>query len=398
MGRVLLRARDAGGVQRRTVFFKPGTVSSVFSLVQVLQVRNAVIFRKSLREQAFMPAVEVGLHDRIEPTTLLKGLRLAGNTPLLASAGVAFRPPSHLPDAEQLAVKQLGTAPIVPMRRGIGFISLGRKLSDQEFEPDEIEFLAAAADTTASAIYNLALRKQAQEYQEAREIQEKLLPKQIPQAPGLEISGSWRPARIVGGDYFDVFKLSESKLGLCIGDVSGKAMPAALLMCNLQAVVKALATESTSPSELVAKANRVMWVNTTEDKFITLFYAVVDAEARTLQFTNAGHNAPVLTHQDGTQVRLEEGGLIVGAFQEAAYAQGQIDLRSGDRLVMFTDGVTEAVNGEEEEFGEKRLVAASLRGRQLSAEALHRFLLDLVTEFCGGEFEDDATILVVAVS
>ena len=370
-------------------------------LVQVLQVRNAVIFRKSLREQAFMPAVEVGLHDRIEPTTLLRGLRLAGNTPLLASAGVAFRPPSHLPDAEQLAVKQLGTAPIVPMRRGeepIGFISLGRKLSDQEFEPDEIEFLAAAADTTASAIYNLALRKQAQEYQEAREIQEKLLPKQIPQAPGLEISGSWRPARIVGGDYFDVFKLSESKLGLCIGDVSGKAMPAALLMCNLQAVVKALATESTSPSELVAKANRVMWVNTTEDKFITLFYAVVDAEARTLQFTNAGHNAPVLTHQDGTQVRLEEGGLIVGAFQEAAYAQGQIDLRSGDRLVMFTDGVTEAVNGEEEEFGENRLVAASLRGRQLSAEALHRFLLDLVTEFCGGEFEDDATILVVAVS
>src|SRR5437660_8064126 len=104
MGRVLLRARDAGGVQRRTVFFKPGTVSSVFSLVQVLQVRNAVIFRKSLREQAFMPAVEVGLHDRIEPTTLLKGLRLAGNTALLASAGVAFRPPSHLPDAEQLAV------------------------------------------------------------------------------------------------------------------------------------------------------------------------------------------------------------------------------------------------------------------------------------------------------
>ena len=370
-------------------------------LVQVLQVRNAVIFRKSLREQTFVPAVEVGLHDRIEPTTLLKGLRFASNTPLLASAGVAFRPPSHLPDAEQLAVRQLGTALIVPMRRGeeaIGFISLGRKLSDQEFEPDEMEFLAAAADTTASAIYNLGLRKQAQEYQEAREIQERLLPKQIPQAPGLEISGSWRPARVVGGDYFDVFKLSDSKLGLCIGDVSGKGMPAALLMCNLQAVVKALATESTSPSELVSKANRVMWVNTTEDKFITLFYAVVDVEARTLQFTNAGHNAPALTHQDGTQVRLEEGGLILGAFQEAAYGQGQVDLRRGDRLVMFTDGVTEAVNGEEEEFGEKRLVAASLRGRQLSAEALHRFLLDLVTEFCAGEFEDDATVLVVAVS
>src|SRR5207302_11485191 len=100
MGRVLLRARDAGGVQRRTVFFKPGTVSSVFSLVQVLQVRNAVIFRKSMRAQDFMPAVGVGLHDRIEPTPLLKGLRLARNPRLLASAGVAFRAPSNLPDAQ----------------------------------------------------------------------------------------------------------------------------------------------------------------------------------------------------------------------------------------------------------------------------------------------------------
>src|SRR5207244_12603711 len=129
----------------------------------------------------------------------------------------------------------------------------------QEFEPDEIEFLAAAADTTASAIYNLALRKQAQEYQEAREIQEKLLPKQIPQAPGLEISGSWRPARIVGGDYFDVFKLSESKLGLCIGDVSGKAMPAALLICTLQAVVKALATERSEERRVGREGGVEQW-------------------------------------------------------------------------------------------------------------------------------------------
>src|SRR5262249_44686160 len=161
-------------------------------VVQVLKVRHAVIFCKSLREQTFTAAVEVGLHDRIEPTALLKGLRFDRNTPLLASARVAFRPPASLPQSEQLAVMQLGTALVVPMRRGretIGFMSLGRKLSDQEFEPDEIEFLAGAADQTASAIYDLGLRKQAQEYEEGREIQERLLPKQIPQAPGLEISG-----------------------------------------------------------------------------------------------------------------------------------------------------------------------------------------------------------------
>jgi serine phosphatase RsbU (regulator of sigma subunit) len=371
------------------------------NVVQVLKVRNAVIFRKSLREQTFMAAVEVGLHDRIEPTVLLKGLRFASNTSLLASAGIAFQPPGRLSEAEQVAVKQLGTALLVPMRHGgekIGFMSLGRKLSDQEFEHDEIEFLAGVADQTASAIYNLGLRKQAQEYEEARQIQEKLLPKQIPQAPGLDISGSWRPARVVGGDYFDVFRLSDSKLGLCIGDVSGKGMPAALLMSNLQAVVKALATDDITPNELMGKVNRVMWRNTTEDKFITLFYACFDAKERTLQFTNAGHNGPILTHEDGTQARLEEGGLIVGALQESAYEQRQIALQPGDRLVMFTDGVTEAVNGEGEEFGDHRLVEACLRSRQLSAEALRHSLFDIVTQFCGGEFDDDATVLVVALS
>jgi serine phosphatase RsbU (regulator of sigma subunit) len=370
-------------------------------LVQALKVRNAVIFRKSLREQSFEAAVEVGLHDRIEQAQLLKGLRFARNTPLLAFTAVAFPPPAGLPDSERLAVAQLGTALIVPVRRGeetIGFISLGRKLSDQEFEADEIEFLAAVADQTAAAIYNLRLRKQAQEYEEAREIQQGLMPKEFPQIPGLEISGSWRPARVVGGDYFDVFALSGSRVGLCIADVSGKGMPAALLMSNLQAVFRALASDGISPKELTEKANRVMWRNTTEAKFITFFYARLDAGARILQYTNAGHNAPILTRTDGTQARLEEGGVILGAFQEVAYGQGEIELRPGDRLVMFTDGVSEAVNGEGEEFGEERIVEASLRHRQLSAEVLHHTLLNLVTEFCGDEFEDDATVLVVAVS
>jgi serine phosphatase RsbU (regulator of sigma subunit) len=392
----------------RTLHTETGEITNLDALlnvvaetvVRVLKVRNAVIFRKSLREQTFMAAVEVGLHDRIEPTVLLKDLRFASSTRLLASAGIAFEPPGRLPDAEQVAVKELGTALIVPMRRGeenIGFMSLGRKLSDQEFEPDEIEFLAGVADQTASAIYNLELHKQAREYEEAREIQERLLPKQIQQVPGLEISGSWRPARVVGGDYFDVFKLSASRLGLCIGDVSGKGMPAALLMSNLQAVVKALATDDILPKDFMGKVNRVMWRNTTEAKFITLFYALFDANEKTLSFTNAGHNAPVLIRQDGTQMRLEEGGLIVGAVQESEYGQEQIDLRPGDRLVMFTDGVTEAVNGEEEEFGESRLVEACVHERRLSAEALRLFLFDTVTEFCGGEFDDDATVLVLAV-
>ena len=242
------------------------------------------------------------------------------------------------------------------------------------------------------------LRQQEQEYEEAREIQQALMPKGIPQVRGLEISASWRSARIVGGDYFDVFKFGAGLLGLCVADVSGKGMPAALLMSNLQAVVKALAAENRSPQELVEKVNRVMSCNTTEGKFITLFYGLLDVDRKTLHYANAGHNPPVLTREDGAQVRLEQGGLIVGAFQESVYDQGEIGLRPGDRLVMFTDGLSEAVDGTGEEFGEERLAEAARRNRQLSAEALRRCLLDRVSDFCGGEFGDDATVLVVAVS
>jgi len=245
---------------------------------------------------------------------------------------------------------------------------------------------------------NLHSRKQTQEYEEAREVQQGLMPKQIPQIPGVEIAGSWRPARIVGGDYFDVFKFSEGRVGLCIADVSGKGMPAALLMSNLQAVVKALASENTSPKELVEKVNRVMCSNTTEAKFITLFYGLLDVDGKTLRYVNAGHNPPILTRKDGTQVRLVEGGLILGIFQEHSYEEGEIELRPGDRLVMFTDGVSEAVDGEGVEFGEERMAELSRGARQLSAEALRLRLLERVSEFCAGGFEDDATLLVVAVS
>ena len=244
---------------------------------------------------------------------------------------------------------------------------------------------------------NLHPRKQVQEYEEAREIQQGLMPKQIPQIPGVEISGSWRPARIVGGDYFDVFSFSERRVGLCIADVSGKGMPAALLMSNLQAVVKALASENTFPKELVEKVNRVMCRNTTEAKFITLFYGLLEVDGKTLRYVNAGHNAPIVTRKDGAQVRLEKGGLILGIFEEHSYEEGEIELRP-DRLVMFTDGFSEAVDAEGVEFGEARMAELSRGARQLSAEALRRWLLERVTEFCAGGFEDHATLLVVAVS
>ena len=237
--------------------------------------------------------------------------------------------------------------------------------------------------------------EQERELVEARSIQRRLLPDEIPQIDGCSLSAAWRPARSVSGDYYDVLKFGDSKAALCIADVSGKGMPAALLMSNVQAAVHAFASETISPSELCAKVNRVISTSIGEDKFITFFYCVVDAEQKKLVYTNAGHNPALLVRQDGSLLRLEGGGAVLGPFPNWSYKHDQIDLRAGDRLLMCTDGVTELRSPSAEEFGEERLIELLTRGRELDAKALRDRIVQALVGFSGGEFQDDATLLVL---
>jgi sigma-B regulation protein RsbU (phosphoserine phosphatase) len=237
--------------------------------------------------------------------------------------------------------------------------------------------------------------EQERELVEARSIQRRLLPKEIPQIEGCRIAGAWRPARTVSGDYFDVLKFNDSKAALCIADVSGKGMPAALLMSNVQAAVHAFASETVSPSELCAKVNRVVSSSTGEDKFITFFYAVVDAEQKTLTYTNAGHNAGMVLRRDGSLERLEPADAVLGPFRSWHYTESKIELGAGDRLLLFTDGVTELRNSSADEFGEDRLIELLIANRKLNAEALRDRIVQAVMDFSGGEFQDDATLLVL---
>jgi sigma-B regulation protein RsbU (phosphoserine phosphatase) len=240
-------------------------------------------------------------------------------------------------------------------------------------------------------------QEQEREIAEARAIQEKLLPREIPQMPGYEIASAWQSARLVGGDYFDILPLDEKILGMCIADVAGKGMPAALLMSNLQAAVRGLSSLSLAPNLLCSRLNSIVYRNTDSDRFITFFYAQLEGPLRRLTYVNAGHNAPFVVRSDGSHERLREGGPVLGVFATRDFEMGSAQLSPGDRVILFTDGVTEACGVEGEEFGEARLLHLLEDHRALSADELQAKILDAVGEFSGGRWQDDATLLVLAV-
>jgi phosphoserine phosphatase RsbU/P len=242
------------------------------------------------------------------------------------------------------------------------------------------------------------LHEQEHEIAEARSIQEGFLPKEIYQLPGYEIAGAWQSARVVGGDYFDVLPFDRDTLGFCIADVAGKGMPAALLMSNLQAAVRGFASPSMPPDQLCVRLNELLRRNMASDRFITFFYAQLDGPSRTLRYVNAGHNPPFVLHQDGSHHRLEEGGGVLGVFADQHYAVGALRLERGDRIVLFTDGVTEATDSHDDEFGDVRLMQVLHENRTRSARQIQKSILDAASEFCQGNWHDDATLLVLAVA
>jgi sigma-B regulation protein RsbU (phosphoserine phosphatase) len=256
----------------------------------------------------------------------------------------------------------------------------------------------AAEEARAREEALIHLQEQEREIAEARAIQEKLLPREIPQMPGYEIATAWQSARLVGGDYFDILPLDDKTLGICIADVAGKGMPAALLMSNLQAAVRGLSSLSIAPDLLCSRLNSIVYRNTESDRFITFFYAHLDGSTRRLAYVNAGHNAPFVVRSDGSHERLREGGAVLGVFAGRNYETGSAQLSAGDRVILFTDGVTEACNPAGEEFGEARLLRLLEDHRTLSANDLQAKIIAVVAEFSGSRWQDDATLLVLAVA
>ena len=240
-------------------------------------------------------------------------------------------------------------------------------------------------------------RKLQSELKEAREIQQRLMPTNAVRLEGFDLSCAWQAARTIGGDYLAAFPLSEDSAALCVADVAGKGLPAALMMSNMQAALRAAASEKLLPKDVCARVNKLMCGNIPLNKFVTCFYGLLDVRQRVLRFTNAGHNPPMLIRPNGELSRLEAGGRVLGAFSDSIYRQEKVQLRSGDRLLLFTDGVTEVRNAAGEEFGETRLREILVSQHWRSAAELQSIIMHNVNQFCDDHFDDDAALMTVEV-
>ena len=227
----------------------------------------------------------------------------------------------------------------------------------------------------------------------ARDVQSSLLPTAPPSVPGYDIAGQTVPAKMIGGDYFDFIPLGD-KLVIAVADVSGKGLPASLLMANLQATLRSQIILDSPPAECVQRANKLLYHSTSPEKFVTLFYAVLDTGRNVLDFCNAGHTPPVLLYDHLPPRHLDTGGVILGIVEDAAYVHDAADLKPDSVLVICSDGITEAVNNEDEMFGEGRLVSIVEQHKALPANELLEKILSTVKSFAG-EVHDDMTLVVV---
>lgn len=273
----------------------------------------------------------------------------------------------------------------------VGIVLFLYRSTKERLEKDNLE-LQRSIDVEAAQ-----RELQEQELQRALEIQRSLLPKTIPQVAGFEIEGAWEPSRVVGGDYYDVIKLGETKLGICIADVAGKSISAALLMANVQATVRAFATETVSPAQLCTRVNSVLCNNIAAGKFVTMFYGVLDGISGVFEYANAGHLYPIVVNQAGNTRRLNDGGALLGILPEWKYENGSVRLNAGDRVLLFTDGITEAEwNGQE--FGEDRVAVSASRMAENSAAEMKNALIEQVKSYCNSQLQDDATLVIIGRS
>lgn len=315
---------------------------------------------------------------------------------------------------ESAALKELGAELLLPLslkEKVLGIMSLGPKQSEEPFSPTDLRLLNLVAAQTGLALENgrlteaikeetRAREKRNRELELGREVQERLFPQEYPAVQGLDYAGACRPALGVGGDYYDFLPMSNGGLGIAIGDISGKGIPAALLMATLRAFLRGQAIDhGTDLRAVIANLNRLVFESSAENRYATFFLATYDCASRVLRFVNAGHNAPMVMRSGGEVLRLETGGSVVGLMSAGEWEAGEATLARGDVLVAFTDGICEAMNGEDEEWGEERMIDAVRAVQHTPARTILEHVVKSADAFVGAAPQyDDMTLIVARVA
>ncbi|MEJ2636589.1 MAG: SpoIIE family protein phosphatase [Calditrichia bacterium] len=304
---------------------------------------------------------------------------------------------------KDIPIHSLLSVPLILKGKMVGIITVFNKRNHADFSADDQRLLSIIAAQSAHVIENARLYEEEQallRFQEemrlARDIQLNLLPATIPEIPGYQISGKTIPAKDVGGDYYDFIPLDENTLAFCLGDVSGKGIPAALLMANLQATLRNQSKAGTCCRDCITKANTFLFQSTDSKKFATLFYGILNFKENEFVYCNAGHDNPFLFSANDEPVRLQAGGIVLGFIPEYNFAEEKVPFPPGGLLVIYSDGITEAMNSREEEFGESRLAEIISRNGDRSAEQIASAILDEIDTYVGDiPPMDDKTIVVI---
>ena len=318
-------------------------------------------------------------------------------------------------EAERQVLDTLDTELLLPLsgtHKLMGVMALGPKLSEAAYSKSDLHLLQTLATQTGLALevselaHSLA-REAAQrervnrEIEIAREVQERLFPQAMPAVPGATVAGACRPAQGVGGDYYDLIPLQDGRLGIAIGDVSGKGISAALLMASLRASLRGVALDNPRNfARLMDKVNRLVYEASADNRYATFFFGAYDATTQMLECVNAGHNAPLVLRQNGDGavdvLRLEADGPVVGLLPFAPYSEQSLQLQPGDLMIAYTDGISEAMTRDDEEWGEDRMIAAAAAVNGSSAKDVLVSMFAAADAFTAGAPQhDDMTLLIL---
>ncbi|MFQ5510939.1 MAG: PP2C family protein-serine/threonine phosphatase [Candidatus Krumholzibacteriia bacterium] len=298
------------------------------------------------------------------------------------------------------SIRSIMCVPLMLQSELIGILTICNKKSAQGFTEDDERLLPIIAAQSAQVINNARLSKERAGMQEqvrlAYEIQSNLLPKSAPDIAGYDIAGKSIPAQTVGGDYFDFMPAAGGGWALCLGDVSGKGLPASLLMANLQATLRGQTLVEAQVRERIERSNHLMCQSTDDERFVTLFYGVLNEDEHRINFCNAGHEMPILVSAAGELRRLPTSGIALGVSESLPHTEETVPIQPGDALVVFSDGITDATNEKDEPFGAEALIALVRDNRKEPAAIVVERIVEGVNRHAGEAPQmDDLTVVVV---